>query len=290
VDHASANADDCSLEAAHLCLLDALACALQALQQPACAKVLGPVVPGATMSFGARVPGTSLQLDPVQAAFNLGAMIGWCNQQDAALATPRGHLADTVPALLCMADFQARKALAEGRVPASGRDVLTVLADSGVRASTAAIDDALVGIPAAGIDRLDAARIDVAAAIASMLGATAAQRTRAIELAAGEKNSSTTTRAPWWLGDANARGVRLALIAMAEETSVGTVPPVAAPRSTMPLSFDEADADRIRDRFVASVTAHFPATQARKLKAVLLDQSRLEALPINEWVSLTVHN
>jgi 2-methylcitrate dehydratase PrpD len=279
--------------AAYYCLLDALACAFQSLQQAACTRLLGPVVPGATMTFGARVPGTSLQLDPVQAAFNLGAMIGWCNQQDAALATPRGHLADTVPALLCMADFQARKALAEGRVPACGRDVLAVLADSGVRASTTAvatIDDALVGIPAAGIDRRDAARMKTAAAIASMLGATAAQRTRAIELAAGEMNSSTTTREPWWLGDANARGMRLALIAMAEETVGGTVPPVAAPRSSMPLSFDEADADRIRDRFVASVTAHFPATQAGKLKAVLLDRSRLEALPINELVSLTVRN
>lgn len=275
-------------EAAYYGLLDSLACAFQSLQQAACMRLLGPVVPGATMTFGARVPGTSLQLDPVQAAFNLGTMIGWCNQQDAALATPRGHLADTVGALLSVADFQARKALAEGRAPASGRDLLAFLLDS-LGPSPAAVA-ATGSTSATTVDRRDAVRIDVAAAIASMLGATEVQRVRAIELAAGEISASTAPRARWWLGDANARGVRIALTAMAEDSVVDTVAPAPVPPSHPHLLLDEADADRIRDRFVASVTAHFPAAQARKITAVMLDRSRLEALPINELVSLTVHN
>src|ERR1700761_3609178 len=64
-------------ETAHYCLMDTLACGFLALKYSACTKLLGPVVPGATLSGGARVPGTAYELDPVTAAFNIGAMISW---------------------------------------------------------------------------------------------------------------------------------------------------------------------------------------------------------------------
>jgi len=44
------------------------------------------VVPGAGMPGGARVPGTGYELDPVRAAFNIGAMIRWLDYNDTWLA------------------------------------------------------------------------------------------------------------------------------------------------------------------------------------------------------------
>lgn len=292
---------DLACEAAYHCLLDALACAFQSLQHAGCTRLLGPVVPGATMTFGARVPGTSFQLDPAQAAFNLGTMIGWLNQQDAAFATRGGHLADTLGAVLSVADYQARKALAEGRAPATVRDVLAAL----LQADTALPQRATT----ASIDRCDSARIACAAAVAALLGANPGQIAQAQRLAAAESrvNGESVTPPPWWLGEANARGVRNALLARSAPAADGDVAPamqsskadktgIPEPAAVSPVqsrpaaSLAEAAAAGIRDRFSAVVTAHFPPVQAEKIKAVCLDRSRLEGLPINELVSLTVRN
>ncbi len=108
--------------------MDTLACGFQALAFPACTRMLGPVVPGATMAGGARVPGTSFELDPVQAAFNIGAMIRWLDFNDTWLAAEWGHPSDNLGGILAVADWQARKAAAEGRAgadrprPAHGHD------------------------------------------------------------------------------------------------------------------------------------------------------------------------
>jgi 2-methylcitrate dehydratase PrpD len=298
--------DEARDEACH-CLLDALTCALQSLQHAACTRLLGPVVPGATMTFGARVPGTSFQLDPAQAAFNLGTMIGWLNQQDAAFARRGGHLADTLGAVLSVADYQARKALAEGRAPATVRDVLEAL----LQADTAPPQphDESQRAAAASIDRCDSARIACAAAVASLLGANPAQIALAQRLAAAESrvNGESVTPPPWWLGEANARGVRIALVARAAPAADGDIAPavqsptaattaISEPGAVSPAQarpaarLEEAVAAGIRERFSAAVTAHFPPIQAEKIKAVCLDRSRLEGLPINELVSLTVRN
>ncbi|MDH5177574.1 MAG: MmgE/PrpD family protein [Gammaproteobacteria bacterium] len=292
-------------DAAYHCLLDALTCALQSLQHAACTRLLGPVVPGATMTFGARVPGTSFQLDPAQAAFNLGTMIGWLNQQDAAFVTCRGHLADTLGAVLSVADYQARKALAEGRAPATVRDVLDALLGTALPVP----NDDSQRATAARIDRCDSARIACAAAVASLLGATPAQIALARRLAAAESrvNGESVAPPPWWLGEANARGVRIALVAKsAPATDDDVAPAVQSPtgisaanaevaavspiQTTHAPRLDESVAAGIRERFSAVVTAHFPPVQAEKIKAACLDRSRLEALPINELVSLTVRN
>ncbi len=108
---------EAAYEAAFLALMDSLACAFKALQDPACTRLLGALVPGATMAFGARVPGTSYQLDPVQAAFNVGTMVGWHEANDPALATASGHLSDNLGAILAVADYRARMAIAEGTSP-----------------------------------------------------------------------------------------------------------------------------------------------------------------------------
>lgn len=293
---------DEALDAAFHGLLDALACAFQSLQHPACTRLLGPVVPGATMTFGARVPGTSFQLDPAQAAFNLGTMIGWLNQQDAAFATRGGHLADTLGAVLSVADYQARKALAEGRSPATVRDVLDVLLHAGTVLPAPNAGSQHAAAP--GIDRCDSARIACATAVASMLGASATQIELAQRNAAAESrvNGDSAVPPPWWLGEANARGVRIALLAKSDtsddndpalathtmDATHSAAPSPATTSITTPL--DATVAGRIRDRFVASVTAHFPPVQAEKIKAAFLDRARMDALPINELISLTVRN
>src|SRR5262245_42205154 len=102
-------------ETARYCLLDALGCGLLALSYPACARVIGPIVPEATVPGGARVPGTSLELDPVQAAFCIGSMIRWLDFNDTWLAAEWGHPSDNLGGILAVADYLGRRALREGR-------------------------------------------------------------------------------------------------------------------------------------------------------------------------------
>src|SRR5215470_242835 len=97
---------------AQLCLMDSLGCALQALSYPACTKLLGPVVPGAVLSGGARVPGTAYELDPVRAAFNLGAMIRWLDFNDTWLAAEWGHPSDNFGGILTVSDYLCRSGTA----------------------------------------------------------------------------------------------------------------------------------------------------------------------------------
>ena len=95
-------------ETAAFCLMDTLACGFQALKYPACTKLMGPVVPGATLTGGARVPGTAYELDPITAAFNIGAMIRWLDFNDTWLAAEWGHPSDNLGAVLAVADYLSR--------------------------------------------------------------------------------------------------------------------------------------------------------------------------------------
>src|ERR1700693_3403510 len=104
-------------ETARNCLIDTLGCGLEALEYPACTKLLGPIVPGTVVPHGAKVPGTRFQLDPVQAAFNLGAMIRWLDFNDTWLAAEWGHPSDNLGAILAVADWQSRSAIAAGKKP-----------------------------------------------------------------------------------------------------------------------------------------------------------------------------
>ena len=106
---------DLAFETAHYCLMDTLACGFQALDYPACTKLLGPVVPGATLAGGARVPGTSYELDPVMAAFNIGAMIRWLDFNDTWLAAEWGHPSDNLGGILAVADYLSRQASRHGQ-------------------------------------------------------------------------------------------------------------------------------------------------------------------------------
>src|SRR6185437_2061297 len=109
------------------CLIDTLGCGLEALDYPACTKLLGPVVPGANLAHGAKVPGTAYQLDPVQAAFNIGTMIRWLDFNDTWLAAEWGHPSDNLGAILALADWLSRQAVAKGKRALTMRDVLTAM-------------------------------------------------------------------------------------------------------------------------------------------------------------------
>ena len=99
---------DLAYTTARYCLIDTLGCGLEALEYPACTKLLGPIVPGTVVPNGARVPGTSYQLDPVQAAFNIGAMIRWLDFNDTWLAAEWGHPSDNLGGILATADWLSR--------------------------------------------------------------------------------------------------------------------------------------------------------------------------------------
>ena len=105
---------DLAYTTARYCLIDTLGCGLEALEYPACTKLLGPIVPGTIVPNGARVPGTNFQLDPVQAAFNIGAMIRWLDFNDTWLAAEWGHPSDNLGGILATADWLSRTAIAEG--------------------------------------------------------------------------------------------------------------------------------------------------------------------------------
>src|ERR1700724_1444515 len=107
---------DEAIQTARLCLMDTLGCGLLALSYPACTKLLGPVVAGATMpGKGTRVPGTSYELDPVRAAFNIGATVRWLDFNDTWLAAEWGHPSDNLGAILAVADYLGRRAARDGR-------------------------------------------------------------------------------------------------------------------------------------------------------------------------------
>ena len=118
---------DVAFETAHYCLMDTLACGFQALDYPACTKLLGPVIPGATYPGGARVPGTSYELEPVMAAFNIGAMNRWLDFNDTWLAAEWGHPSDNLGGILAIADYLSRQNRTQGDAPLKMRDVLAAM-------------------------------------------------------------------------------------------------------------------------------------------------------------------
>ncbi len=209
-------------ETARYCLMDTLACGFQALAFPACARMMGPVVPGATMAGGARVPGTSYELDPVQAAFNIGAMIRWLDFNDTWLAAEWGHPSDNLGGILAVADWQARKAVAEGRHPPTVRDLLTAMIKAHEIQGVTALENAYNRV---GLDHVILVRVATTAVVTAMLGGTQEQVVNAVSnawidggaLRTYRHAPNTGSRKSWAAGDATSRGVRHALIALTGE-------------------------------------------------------------------------
>ena len=209
-------------ETAFYCLMDTLACGFQALRYPACTKLLGPVVPGATMAGGARVPGTSYELDPVQAAFNIGAMIRWLDFNDTWLAAEWGHPSDNLGGILAVADYLSRKAIVEGHDTAHRARRATAMIKAHEIQGVIALENSFNRV---GLDHVLLVRIASTAVVTKMLGGTQQQVIDAVSnawldggaLRAYRHAPNTGSRKSWAAGDATSRAVRLALISLAGE-------------------------------------------------------------------------
>jgi 2-methylcitrate dehydratase len=209
-------------ETARYCLMDTLACGFQALDYPACTKLMGPVVPGATMAGGSRVPGTSWELDPVQGAFNIGAMIRWLDFNDTWLAAEWGHPSDNLGGILAVADYLSRRALAEGGQPLTVRDVLTAMIKAHEIQGVIALENSFNQV---GLDHVLLVRVATTAVVTGMLGGSREQVVNAVSnawidggaLRTYRHAPNTGSRKSWAAGDATCRGVRHALIAMTGE-------------------------------------------------------------------------
>jgi len=204
-------------QTAYYCLLDTLACGFQALKYPACTKLLGPVVPGATLARGARVPGTSYELDPVTAAFNIGAMIRWLDFNDTWLAAEWGHPSDNLGGILAVADYLSRN----GR-RLTVRDVLTGMIKAHEIQGVLALENSFNRV---GLDHVLLVRVASTAVVTALLGGTREQIINAVSNAWVDGGAlrtyrhapNTGSRKSWAAGDATSRAVRLALIALKGE-------------------------------------------------------------------------
>jgi len=211
-----------ALETAHYCLMDTLACGFQALDYPACTKLLGPVVPGATLAGGARVPGTSYELDPVQGAFNIGAMIRWLDFNDTWLAAEWGHPSDNLGGILATADYLSRQRRAQGEPPLVMRDVLQMMIRAHEIQGVLALENSFNRV---GLDHVLLVRVASTAVVTRLLGGDRDTVINAVSnawidggaLRTYRHAPNTGSRKSWAAGDATSRAVRHALIAMRGE-------------------------------------------------------------------------
>ncbi|GAB2887870.1 bifunctional 2-methylcitrate dehydratase/aconitate hydratase [Paralcaligenes sp. KSB-10] len=215
-------------DTARNCLIDTLGCGLEALEYPACRKLLGPIVPGTVVPNGAKVPGTQFQLDPVQAAFNIGAMIRWLDFNDTWLAAEWGHPSDNLGGILATADWLSRNAVAMGKAPLLMRDVLTGLIKAHEIQGCIALENSFNKV---GLDHVVLVKVASTAVVSQMLGLNRDETINAVSLAWVDGQSlrtyrhapNTGSRKSWAAGDATSRAVRLALIAKTGEMGYPSV-------------------------------------------------------------------
>ncbi len=212
-------------DTARNCLIDTLGCGLLALRFPECTKHLGPLVPGTTVRNGARVPGTSHELDPVKAAWDIGAMIRWLDYNDTWLAAEWGHPSDNLGGILAVADYLSRCRVAEGKKPLTMRDVLTAMIKAHEIQGVLALENSFNRV---GLDHVVLVKVASVAVVTRMLGGTEEQVIDALSQAFVDGQSLRTyrhspnagSRKSWAAGDATSRAVRLAMITMAGEMGI----------------------------------------------------------------------
>jgi len=210
-------------DTARLCLMDTLGCGLEALDYPACTKLLGPLVPGTAVSKGARVPGTRLELDPVQAAFSIGAAIRWLDFNDTWLAAEWGHPSDNLGGILAVADWLSRNGASIVM-----RDVLTAMIQAHEIQGVIALENSFNRV---GLDHVVLVKVASTAVVSKLLGLSREAIVNAVSHAWVDGHSlrtyrhapNTGSRKSWAAGDATSRAVRLALIAKTGEMGYPSV-------------------------------------------------------------------
>jgi 2-methylcitrate dehydratase len=206
-----------AFETAGYCLMDTLACGFQALKYPACTKLLGPVVPGAILTNGARVPGTAYELDPINAAFNIGAIVRWLDFNDTWLAAEWGHPSDNLGGILAVADYLSRSGK---RITV--RDVLTGMIKAHEIQGVLALENSFNRV---GLDHVLLVRVASTAVVTALFGGTRDHIINAVSNAWVDGGAlrtyrhapNTGSRKSWAAGDATSRAVRHALFALKGE-------------------------------------------------------------------------
>ncbi len=211
-----------SINSASLCLIDALGCGLEALEYGACRKLLGPITQGITVPNGARVPGTNFELDPVQAAFNIGTVIRWLDYNDTWLAAEWGHPSDNIGGILAVSDWLSREAISKKKKPLKMLNVLTSIVKAYEIQGVMALKNSFNEV---GLDHVILVKLASTAVCGKLIGLSKEQLCNAISQVFLDGNSlrtyrhfpNTGSRKSWAAGDATSRGVRLALISKTGE-------------------------------------------------------------------------
>lgn len=220
--------NDLAWDTAYYCFLDTLGCGMEALTYPACTKLLGPIVQGTMVPDGAKVPGTSFQLDPVQAAFNIGAIIRWLDFNDTWLAAEWGHPSDNLGGILSTADWLSRTSVSSGKPALLIKDVLEAMIKAHEIQGVLALENSFNKV---GLDHVLLVKVASTAVVGKLIGLTRDELINAISLAFVDGQSlrtyrhapNTGSRKSWAAGDATSRAVRLALMAKTGEMGYPSV-------------------------------------------------------------------
>ncbi|WP_087026243.1 bifunctional 2-methylcitrate dehydratase/aconitate hydratase [Thaumasiovibrio subtropicus] len=288
-------------QTARYCLMDTLGCGLLALRFPECTKHLGPIIPGTTVVNGARVPGTSHELDPVMAAFNIGCIIRWLDFNDTWLAAEWGHPSDNLGGILATADYLSRVAVSQGKAPLTMRDVLTAMIKAHEIQGVLALENSYNRV---GLDHVLLVRVASTAVVTKMLGGSRDQIIDAVSQAWVDGCALRTyrhapnagSRKSWAAGDATSRAVRLAMITMKGEMGLPSV--LSAPQWGFYDVLFNGEAFKVNQAFSSyvmenvlfkiSYPAEFHAQTAVECAVQLHDQvvTRLEDI---ERIEVTTH-
>ena len=217
-----------ALNTARNCLIDTIGCGLLALKYPNCTRHLGPLVPGTTVENGARVFGKSFELDPVKAAWDIGALVRWLDFNDTWLAEEWGHPSDNLGAIMALSDYISRVNIANHKSPLSIRDVLEYMIKAHEIQGILALENSFNKV---GLDHVLLVRVASTAVATHMLGGTREQIIDALSQAWADGSSlrayrhapNAGSRKSWAAGDATSRAVRLAMITMAGEMGMPSV-------------------------------------------------------------------
>src|SRR5882672_2502692 len=290
-----------AFETARHCLIDTLGCGLEALEYPACTKLLGPIVPGADLANGARVPGTAYGLDPVQAAFNIGTMIRWLDFNDTWLAAEWGHPSDNLGGILATADWLSRKAIQESKQRLMMRDVLTAMIKAHEIQGVIALENSFNKV---GLDHVVLVKVATTAVVSAMLGLSREGIVNALSqvfvdgqaLRTYRHTPNTGSRKSWAAGDATSRGVRLAMISSTGEMGYPTA--LSAPLwgfydvlfRGKPFAFQRAYGSYVMENvlFKISYPAEFHAQTAVEAAMALFRKISAMGRSVNDIAGITI--
>jgi 2-methylcitrate dehydratase len=283
-------------ETARYCLIDTLGCGLEALEYPACTKLLGPLVTGMTIERGAKVPGTPYRLDPVQAAFNLGTMVRWLDFNDTWLAAEWGHPSDNLGAILAVADWLARNG-----TPLLMRDVLTAMIKAHEIQGVIALENSFNKV---GLDHVILVKVASTAVVGQLLGLPRERIVNALSHAFVDGHAlrtyrhapNTGSRKSWAAGDATSRAVRLALISATGEMGYPSV--LSAPNwgfydvlfKSKPFRFQRAYGAYVMENvlFKISYPAEFHAQTAVEAAMALHETLETKRRTVDDIESITI--